>query len=148
MKLSMWILADWLKKYNPQIEIRDGNCVLERVRFIAADQPDYDSCVFVGHLKTPESAIGPYIFCVNGDDQLILETNDIEQVFNDISDAFECYLNWHHHVLDAIRDGCTIQGILNKSRNLLDDFTFVSDSGYVIKGYCCDTPGKQKNRPG
>ena len=35
MKLSMWILADWLKKYNPQINIKDGRRTLRNVRLLS-----------------------------------------------------------------------------------------------------------------
>ena len=35
MKLSMWILADWLKTYNPQINIKDGRRTLRNVRLLS-----------------------------------------------------------------------------------------------------------------
>ena len=37
MRLSMWILADWLWKYNPIIYIKDGVQTLRGVRRYSTD---------------------------------------------------------------------------------------------------------------
>lgn len=140
MKLSMWILADWLTKYNPEIHIKEGNCVLERVRFLTDEQHRYESCVFVGHSKNMAAASSNQVSCYSGDDLILLETSDVEAIFNEISDAFEFYWNWHDHIRRAIHDGCTVQILLDQSSHILDDFTFVTDSGYLLKGHCCETP--------
>ena len=42
LKLSMWILADWLKKYNPQIKIKDGREELDR---LIADYAEFSEAV-------------------------------------------------------------------------------------------------------
>jgi len=144
MKLSMWILADWLKKYNPEIHIKEGYRTLERVRFFNGDQHEYESCVFVGHSKTMATASTEQVSCVSGVDLILLKTNDVEGIFNEISDAFEFYWNWHDSIRRAIQEGCTVQVLLDKSSHILDDFTFVTDSGYLLKGHCCDTLQNRK----
>ena len=48
MRLSMWVLADWLKCYNPQIKIQDGRRTLRNVRLYSENQRMDASTVYLG----------------------------------------------------------------------------------------------------
>lgn len=51
MKLSMWILANWLKKYHPVAKIESGEPVLRSVRILTAEKKPEPHIVYLAPAK-------------------------------------------------------------------------------------------------
>ena len=64
MKLSMWILADWLKKYNPQINIKDGRRTLRNVRLLSENVKMESMDVYMGAMKNFVDGNSAQVICV------------------------------------------------------------------------------------
>ncbi len=132
MQLSMWILADWLKSYSPRVCILEGQCILQNVRLFSDNLRISRTTVYL-------SESNGRIMCINGRDILILNTDDINQVFNDILDAFDYYNEWSNTAYDAISSGCSASDLLSMGGQLLDYFLLLADSTFLIyERYCSE----------
>ena len=98
MQLSMWILADWLKEYHPETKIENGNRILRNVRLYADGLKLSRSTVYLNQID-PHKAM-----CSNGRDIIILQADDLNEVFNRILDAFEYYNEWQENMTACIQE--------------------------------------------
>lgn len=131
MKLSMWILFDWLKDYNPEIKIIDGERILKNVRLFFNDRPMEKSNVYVGSTKDILGSEENKVVCINGQDMIFLETEDIDQVLNDILNAFDFYNDWFENLRERIACGCSLQYLIDSAKNLFDDIISMADPAYA-----------------
>ena len=127
MRLSMWILADWLKKYEPEIKIEDGRCTLRNVRLLTPDNRTSRTAVYLEKINSQK------IMCFNGHDILILHSDDIHEVFNQILDAFDYYNEWEADVCDLISSGGSIQALLQAGNRLLNGFLILADATFYMR---------------
>lgn len=133
MKLSMWQLADWLKKYDPIVRIQEGEAGIRNVRFLSGDTIFSPMSVYIGRMNEYAEGEDERIICVNKKDLILLNSNDITGVFNDVLDAFEYYNGWSDTLLQKIQDGCSLEEILNDCTELFHGVLLVADSGYMVK---------------
>ena len=91
MKLSMWMLADWLREYRPQLRIREGKRVLRNVRLFSSDMRMEAMDAYVGPMGDFIDGEGSQVICVHGHDMILLETEDINQIFNEILDGQDVF---------------------------------------------------------
>lgn len=114
MKLSMWILYDWMKEYSPVATISDGEMTIEGVRFIS-DSSSYDKrhvYVSTAHNNSDE------VLLINNNDVISLRTNNPEEVFNKVLAAFDYYNKWEADVLQAAKGDNPEQNILDASKDI------------------------------
>lgn len=131
MKLSMWILADWLKKYNPIVNIESGERVLRGTRILSNDihiEPQY---VYLAPAEGFISGRGSQIICVHGHDMLLLDTTDMDEAFNDVLEAFDYYNKWSDGIEKCISEGCDLQYLLDQSYEVFREPMVVFDAGHV-----------------
>lgn len=132
MYLSMWILADWLKKYHPVVKISSGGQVLKNVRYITDAQAMTCDHVYIGHARDFVSSIAENIICVSGQDMLLMETEDMEEIFNDILAAFDFYHEWDDSMQAMIRERRSLQDMADRSRPVFGRPMFVCDSSHMV----------------
>lgn len=131
MKLSMWILAEWLNKYNPIIMINEGEPILRGVRLFSGDTEFEKQNVYLGLAKEFVSDYEDEVICVNGKDMIVLQTKDIELVLNEVFKAFDFYNKWTDGLVDDIYTGCSLQHIVDVSTEVLDEPIIVFDHSYM-----------------
>ena len=100
MRLSMWMLVDWLKDYEPTVQIESGKRTLRNARLYSENLRNSRSTVYVSQPQ-PE-----HVLCSNGNDCLILRADDVNEIFNAVLDAFEFYNDLSADAYDLIEDGC------------------------------------------
>lgn len=140
MKLSMWILSDWLSKYNPDNRISDGTQILRGVRLFSNDAHFESQNVYLGVAGDFMYAGSEDIICINGNDMIILKTNDIEEVMNYIFDAFDFYNRWADSLVNDIYEGCTLQHLVDHSHDVFKTPITIFDAGNVLSGYSKEFP--------
>ena len=99
MKLSMWIVNDWLEKYHPEPYILSGKQTITGVRYLADEldlKPDY---LYIGYQDSFIDSEENQIICVNTTDLIRLTAPDIYQIFNEIQQMLEFYSNWETQLL-------------------------------------------------
>lgn len=132
MLLSMWILADWLEKYKPTINIQSGEQILKNARLLS-DVPSLDNInVYVGNIKDFIPTANNGVICVNGKDTILLETESVEDVFNEIINAFDFYNSWDQNNQELIQKGCTLKEIVDLNNNVFDYPLLIVDSSHQL----------------
>ncbi len=119
MRLSMWILHDWLQKYHPQPRIMHGEQTLRSARMLSGNTSIERQNVYLARASEYISGEDQKIICVHGQDMLLLNTSDMEEVLNDIFDAFDFYNSWSDGIAEEIRNGCDIQKVVDLSHDVL-----------------------------
>lgn len=123
MKLSMWILADWLAKYKPSVNICEGQPILSGARLFSVDKPELnESIVYVGYTSDfyPDKSSGIYsrkkLLCINKQDWIVFNHECIEDVLNDILEAFDFYNKWETAIKEAAYSRKSFQTLFDLSQ--------------------------------
>ncbi|MBQ9022493.1 MAG: helix-turn-helix domain-containing protein [Eubacterium sp.] len=133
MKLSMWIFADWLKEYNPDIHIREGKLEIETVRLFSAEMPTEDNTLYIGRIRDLFIHGNNNIICTHKNDILILSTNDLDEVMNQVLNAFEYYQRWNVAMLEAISSDARPADVLAIADEVINEPIYLLDSNqYAI----------------
>ena len=90
MRLSMWVLADWLPFENMHVDIQEGPRELRNVRLLPSSGELSRSTVYL------DADDNGNVLCLCGYDLIVVPNADIDSVFNGILDCFE-----HFNELDA-----------------------------------------------
>lgn len=132
MRLSMWILADWLAKYNPAIKIENGEQVLRSARILSAETRMEAQNVYLARADQFAAGSGNRVICVHEGDSLLLDTEDMGAVFNEVLDAFDFYNAWADGLERDILDGCELQHLLDQSDPVFREPLIVFDAGHMV----------------
>lgn len=124
MKLSMWILADWLKKYHPRLEIQSGEATIRGVRFIANELKDYPSDhVYIGRTAEVFSDISHRykIMLIHRHDFIFVQESDMELIINEVLAALDFYNLWETQLWKAsVQEDC-FQKMIELSDDIFDN---------------------------
>lgn len=127
MTVSMWMLADWLAKYNPEVKIVDGSRNIQAAR-ICSDEIK----ITRGVLYISEDSAGR-IICAHSHDIISIVFDDVFQIFNEILDMFEFYNTLEADIEDAIKSGEAIDKILELSYRALPYYMLIADASFLMK---------------
>lgn len=130
MKLSMWILKNWLSKYNIIANVTNGDMIIEGARlFSIENQMSYfASQIYVGSADGFIGSIDNQVICVCGPDWIRIKGVDKEQIFNDILQAFDYYAKWENVLLKYNKQDFTVQILLDISQGIFINPVFIIDS--------------------
>lgn len=132
MRISMWMLAEWLKDYQPVVKIQEGERILRNVRLFSDGLKFSRSTVY---LSTTDNGD---IMCINGYDMLILPCDDINEVFNRILDAFEHYNEWYEKLYEMVQQGCSTQQLLQQAHPELGGLLILADATFYVHDFYGD----------
>ncbi len=128
MKLSIWIFADWLSAYSPEITARDGGLNIETVRLFSSDSPEDDTCLYIGRLRDLYVRGNDDVICTNKNDMLLLHTSDLDEVMNRVLDAFEFYQRWNTRLLEGISSDLRPGELLDIAGEVIHEPVYLLDS--------------------
>ncbi|SFB02263.1 PucR C-terminal helix-turn-helix domain-containing protein [Acetitomaculum ruminis DSM 5522] len=130
MKLSMWILKNWLSKYDIIANVTNGDMLIEGARLfsIESQMSYYPYLIYVGSADGFIGSMGNQVICVCGPDWIRIKDTDKEQIFNDILQAFDYYNKWEEIITSYNRQDITAQILLNFSQGIFLNPVFVIDS--------------------
>lgn len=129
MNLSMWILLDWLKKYNPKSNIISGKQTLKNVRILSSSSYLKSSTVYITLEKYNSYE---KVIIINNKDMIYINNSNIDDIFNDILEAFEYYSNWYFNIKSSISNGFTLKNIINCSKDILKNTLLICDYTYEV----------------
>lgn len=96
MRISMWMIAEKLEKYQPECTISDGGCHITGVRFFSTVD-DITSDLQYVYLRLNY----PTVELVNGGDRILIQGKNANDVLNDLLVLFDFYHNWETSLRDA-----------------------------------------------
>lgn len=129
MNLSMWILLDWLKKYNPKSNIISGKQTLKNVRVLSSSNHLKSSTVYITLEKYNSYE---KIIIINNKDMIYINNSNIDDIFNDILEAFEYYSNWYFNIKSSISNGFPLENIIHSSENIFKNTLLICDYTYEV----------------
>lgn len=132
MRLSLFILADWLQKYHPVCSISEGARTIRNVRMFSDWHRFTDSNVYIS--RSGGDAGG--VICMHKNDYLLLDTDDENQVMNDIMDAFDFYNDWSDSLNRELRQ-LDLQQVLDASTDVLGATLMLTDASYYLLALAC-----------
>ena len=130
MRISMWILADWLAAYDPEVKIQQGERVLRNARLFSDDLKISKTTVYLDQIQRD------LVLCSSGHDFLVLHADDVNEVFNDVLDAFEFYDEWSGDAYDLIARGCSARELLSFGTQLLRRALILADATFYMREIC------------
>lgn len=128
MKLSMWILADWLKDYHPTANIPGNEFAIESARLFSNEPASHDHTVYIGRLSDLFHTGSDQVICTHKNDILILKTTDLEEVLNCVLNALEFYQSWGTRMLELLASDAMLQELFNATAPLLPEPIFLMDA--------------------
>lgn len=129
MYLSMWIFAEWLKDFQPVIQIRENTMTINTVRLSSPGTHRNDHTLYIGRSKDLSEDPGNAVFCAHRNDRILLPDCSVEEVLNKVLEAMEFYSRWNTEMLELISGGCMIEDLLRHSEPMIREPIFVLDSG-------------------
>ena len=140
MRLSMWILYDWLKKYRPEPRILQGEQVLRSARILSNEADIERQNVYLARASEFISGEEDKVICVQGKDMILLNTKDMDEVLNAIFDAFDFYNSWADGLAEETAAGCSVQDIVDRSDPVFRQPLLVYNSGNEVVGISSGYP--------
>ncbi len=134
MRISMWIVNDWLAKYSPKASINNGKMTITGVRYIADNLEMNKDYLYIGYADSPSDSDPNNIICVNNTDLISLKADDIYTIFNEIQQMLEYYNNWETNVLHAISCETEISEILKLTVPVLKTGVALTDLSHKVLG--------------
>ncbi len=131
MKLSMWILADWLEKYQPAVKIERGEPILRSARILSGDINIEKQNVYLAGANEFITNENDKVICVSGHDMILLNTTDMDLALNDIFDAFDFYNSWADGLYESILDGCDLQYMIDESSSVFQEPLVIYDANHM-----------------
>ena len=131
MKLSMWIFADWLKGYQPELNIREGGLEIETVRLFSSNMSPAeaaDNVLYIGRLQDWFVQGDNSVICAHKNDIILLPTEDVDEIMNQILNAFEYYQSWNVRMLEAISADCRPAEVLAIADEVIQEPIYLLDS--------------------
>ena len=126
MRISMWMLADWLGRYAPVARIEQGARELRNARLYSEELKISRSAVYLHQVEDDR------VLCTNGHDVLELRASDVNAVLSDTMDAFEYYNDWAAGIHDLIHTGCDAQTLLRAGAQALGRTLILADATFFV----------------
>lgn len=130
LKLSMSILEDWLKKYNPTVNITDGLPILSGVRIYSGNPLEADdSILYIGQASQfdPDQYCNGQIILFNEQDSILIDSEHINSILNDVLEAFEYYNEWETMLKEAAYSNASFQTLIDLSYPVFNSPIFMVD---------------------
>ena len=134
MKFSMWIVNDWLEKFDPQPRITRGEMVIKGVRYFSDGIELKEDLLYVGHAVDFIPTRKNGVICANGEDLILLDLEDVYTAFNAIQQMLEYYNEWEMGIMRAIDEGSSLTEILEMTRPVFDTTILVTDASHTMLG--------------
>ncbi len=147
MRISMWILAEWLKPFNPTVKIEDGKQVLRNVRLLTDDIKTESFNVYLGDSGNYFSNDSLGVVCVSGNDTITINDYNVEDVFNEILNAFDFYNEWHDTLQEKIDSECTLQDLIDLSDKVFNLPILIAGASHEILAISSENSFKNINEP-
>ena len=128
MRLSMWVVAEWMPFEGIRVDIQEGFRELRNARLLPSSGELSRSTVY---LDSDESG---NVLCTCGKDLIVVPGVDADTVLSSILDCFEHFNDLDARLRDLVADGAGLDALLDEAGFTLGRFFAVADATYYIHG--------------
>ena len=140
MKLSMWILADRMEAYHPQLKISSGERVIRFLRLYSKNSPLSGETLYIRSEKNGD------VTCTCGPDRMIFPNADLNEIFNTLLNTFDYYSQWEQELVELLSKGETLHELLLCSSNYLSNYLVFADPGFYMRDMAGDEQIPKANK--
>ena len=132
MKLSMHIIEQWILSYDPISTIVSDDLTIAGIRLFSYDKNLDADYLYIGRTSdfVKRSQVQE-VLLVHRKDVISLRTQELEDVFDTIMDAFVFYQKWEQEMLSAFRKPNPEQRIIDACKNIFGPMFFSDNSLYI-----------------
>lgn len=134
MKVSMYIVKKWLGNYSPEAHILKGDQEIIGVRYFTEDAPLKKEYLYIGHNKDFIETDRRGVICANSGDIILLNTDDIYEVFNEMQEMLEFYNEWEMQIMRLIEENASVTEILDTTMHMLGYGLVLTDATHFMLG--------------
>ena len=127
MRLSMWVLADWMRSPALRADITQGDRELRNVRFLPNSGSLSRSTVYL------DADGNGNILCTSGKDLIVVRESDKDAVFNSILDCFEHYNDLDARLRELAAESSDVSSLLDEAGQALGRFYIITDATYYVR---------------
>ena len=146
MKLSMDIIEQWIRKYEPVSTIVSDELTIAGIRLFSYEKtpdPDY---LYIGRTGDFfERSQAKEVLLVHRKDVISLRTEELEDVFDMVMDAFVYYQKWEQTMLAAFQQENPEQEIIDACRDIFGPM-FFTDTSLQVTAFSRQYPKGSVNR--
>ncbi len=131
MKVSLWMIADRLSRYQPKVHCSDKERNISEIRISADGSCPDPEILYLAPSGLFFGGSSANIVCRNKDNYLLLNTADLPEALNQTLEAFGFFAKWDERCRDQILDGCSLPALLDLGEELLEHPMMVVDSSQM-----------------
>lgn len=129
MLLSMAILEHWISQYHPVSIIHSTEPTISGIRLFSYEKVPNADYLYVGRNRDFfENSQSEEVLLVHRKDVISLNTQELEDVFDNLMDAFVFYQNWEQKMLSAYLNENPEQGIIDACKDIFGPMFFATMS--------------------
>ncbi len=129
MKLSMRIIEQWLDKYEPIVTSISPEPTISGIRLFSYDKAPDKDYVYIGRNRDFfDTSSSNEVLLVHRKDVISLNTQELEDVFDVVMDAFVYYQNWEQQMLSAYQHENPVQCIIDSCADIFGPMFFMNMS--------------------
>ena len=134
MKLSMWIIKDWLEDLVQTAVIKGGRLDIDSIRLYSSNTIYENDILYIGTADRllPGCGYPSYIVCKNQNDHILLKTTDLISVVNKVQDAYCYYSKWDNDCRNIITQNRTLDDLLDLSTELFPSPIIIVDAAQTF----------------
>ena len=129
MKLSMHIIEHWIQRYHPVSTIVSNDLTIAGIRLFSYEKTPDRNYLDIGRTSdfVKRSQVQE-VLLVHRKDVISLRTQELEDVFDTIMDAFVFYQQWEKNMLSAFRTDNPEQTIIDACADIFGPMFFTDNS--------------------
>lgn len=133
MKFSLWMFLEILKSFQPVIRIKtEEKRTIENIRLFSPNAERQDHILYIEKSNLFFNDKTDFIVCLHGENYILLNTTDINLVFNKILAYFEKNQVWFHQLTSMISSNCLLKDALNLFQTVLPFPLMVLDASQTV----------------
>lgn len=136
----MWIIADRMEKYHPQLIIPSGQINISRVRLLTKESRLSAETLYVREEKNGD------VSCTCGPDRMILSGAHISDVFNELLNVFDHYEKWELELTKALADAETMKVLFLCSAGYISNYLVFADPAFYMREMAGDERIPETNK--
>ena len=130
MKVSMYIVKKWLHRYHPEAHISKGEQDIIGVRYFTENVPLKKEFLYIGLNRDFIETDKRGVICANSGDLILLDTEDIYEVFNEMQEMLEFYNEWEMRIMRMTRENSSVGEILEATARTLGHDLVLTDASH------------------
>lgn len=133
MKFSLWMILDAVEQFNPVTYIRtEETRTIENVRLFSSHDDKKDSILYIERSDRLFDNHSDQIVCLHGENYILLNTNQLSEVFNSILNWFEEKQSWYYELTAMLSGHCLLKDILNHFSTILARPLMILDASQIV----------------